>query len=384
MYVNGTNLTKKVWNEYSESRPADTAVRTTYNKSGGITKIQNLWSATSLASLDSNYGHGYNIPHFHRRVRKGELLPHTAWKKFQCNGSSRAQYQAKYSYSDGSCFIDVIHGIASISEGWVLTEAYLESLVPEYLYCAQNAAAKIYSSGFDALTFIAEFKDIPRLFSDVCRKLINLDLPRNWRSMANDWLTARYGIRTLLYDIKNLSEVIQNFNEKCSRSRYSETCGTNSSTSDVSNSTENLGYALRTTTSHDDITISIRGSVTADVYVPPFQFNPIATAWELIPLSFVVDWVLNVGRAISAISFLATNTKYAASAGFRVDVDRYFSVSNTWTDTDHRSGTVYQEATCSASLEVRTPCRIPYTPQFTVRLDSFKIIDLLGLVIQRT
>lgn len=31
------------------------------------------------------------------------------------------------------------------------------------------------------------------------------------------------------------------------------------------------------------------------------KFNPLSTAWELVPLSFVVDWVLNVGDYLSAL-----------------------------------------------------------------------------------
>lgn len=31
------------------------------------------------------------------------------------------------------------------------------------------------------------------------------------------------------------------------------------------------------------------------------KFNPLATAWELVPLSFVVDWVFNVGDLLSAL-----------------------------------------------------------------------------------
>ena len=34
-----------------------------------------------------------------------------------------------------------------------------------------------------------------------------------------------------------------------------------------------------------------------------FSLNPFLTAWELVPLSFVVDWAVNIGNAIAALTF---------------------------------------------------------------------------------
>lgn len=38
-----------------------------------------------------------------------------------------------------------------------------------------------------------------------------------------------------------------------------------------------------------------------DLALHDLKFNPLATAWELVPLSFVVDWVFNVGDLLSAL-----------------------------------------------------------------------------------
>lgn len=54
------------------------------------------------------------------------------------------------------------------------------------------------------------------------------------------------------------------------------------------------------------------------------QTNAFVTAWELIPLSFVVDWVLNVGNAISVFTTPSFQYEEGATVSWRVDTDLVF------------------------------------------------------------
>ena len=54
------------------------------------------------------------------------------------------------------------------------------------------------------------------------------------------------------------------------------------------------------------------------------QTNAFVTAWELIPLSFVVDWVINVGNAISVFTTPAFQHAEGATISWRVDTDLVF------------------------------------------------------------
>jgi hypothetical protein len=184
-----------------------------------------------------------------------------------------------------------------------------------------------------------------------------------------------------MYDIKDIYEAVQKLNTKKQRimkkARGKRTFDvTNEWTVPISSFIEGHHIVI------DHVTWELRGSVVADVEIPDFQFNPFQTAWELIPYSFVLDWFLSVGKSISAASFLTLQSDYQASWGFKVSIERsyrYDSIALENCDADW-----WQEASCIGSYERRTPCSVPLTPHFTLRLNPYKILDLLGMIIQRS
>lgn len=48
------------------------------------------------------------------------------------------------------------------------------------------------------------------------------------------------------------------------------------------------------------------------------QANPVLTAWELVPFSFIVDWFLNVGDYVSSLTVPPGTVQEAAMSSFRV------------------------------------------------------------------
>jgi hypothetical protein len=266
----------------------------------------------------------------------------------------------------------------------------------------QDAAAKIYSSSYDALTALSELLETRQMFVDCAKKLgvlLNerrlrkaLEVFRRLRKkekavflikdlLAGNWMELRYGWRTLLYDVEDINKRINTWNE--SRTRYSEKAGDTSVTTEYSD----LQY---TSVSYDLLLkqvvrkeIGIRGSVTADIDVPKLTFNPVVTAWELTSLSFVVDWVLTVGKSLEALSFLATQSNYTAAAGYSVKVEKTLSTELIRLKSTCVACTIWQESQCTASLVVRQPCAVPITPHQTFRINGAKITDLLSIIVQR-
>lgn len=338
-----------------------------------------LSTTTGLTAVkDERYFVGYNIPQYHRRVKSGALMPQTPWRQVEIFGESEGAYS-----------LDLNDGLTHYSKGnycnftdWIVTEGDVASCVPNVSNdLAQEAAAKAYSGGHDTLTFLAELTDVRHMFVSTAKLLSKLRFPRNWKVYNSQWLSARYGWRTLVYDIKDLNKAITNLGT--TRKRVSERVRSVNVTSSTSAWEHEHSHYWTDITVMDTVDVGLSGSVTADISVPKFQFNPLVTGWELIPFSFVLDWFVSTGKALSALSFIALETAYAASYGYRVSITRTFTQSISRYKSTCYGGYKNQIGSCTGVIECRFPCRVPLVPHYRVRMNALKVFDLLALILQR-
>lgn len=363
--------------------------------------ISNGSSGSYLKSSDKSYMVGWDNPNFHARVRKGELLPQTPWTQFTKYGKTRGHHVHVQPGASGANEFRTDNW--SFSDSWNIQESELAAYVPAtYDKYVTDAAAKIYSNGYDVLTALAELVEVRRMFFQTGKTLVTLLSEPRLQSalfkfarlstkrkasflikdlLAGHYLQYRYGWRTLIFDLMAINDTVDNWNE--SRTRFSESVGSDTASQDVSTSVWSTFAYICDSVLTNRYTVGIRGSVIADIDIPKLQANIFATAWELVPLSFVVDWFVTVGKSINAMSFLVKQSKYTASAGFKVECERSYELKLRTVQGPTLTADIYQLGRCHASYVVRRPCAVPITPHFTLNLDSFKVLDLLSLIGQR-
>lgn len=121
------------------------------------------------------------------------------------------------------------------------------------------------------------------------------------RKLGGRWMEYRYALMPLLYSFKDISEVLE---EKAFRYH-----------SERSSSRINVDYEPGAPSDFEGLLVRSQGSIVVrsltkarydagdlQRLVSVVGLNPFRTAWELIPLSFVVDWFLNVGEAITSLT----------------------------------------------------------------------------------
>lgn len=188
----------------------------------------------------------------------------------------------------------------------------LQSLeVSQGLVTSTRAAAN--SGVYDLLTELAELpetvkyiysviKEILTLFKSTRKEVLKLASKRRWETeaqktaqtataIASLWMQFRYAIMPLVYSANDALELLSIVHNPYHTTRD--------------------GESAKTTISHfgEDVEVDVvhrcfikrrygaRGTTTSDF----LKFDVAATAWELVPLSFVVDWAFNVGDFLSAL-----------------------------------------------------------------------------------
>jgi hypothetical protein len=329
------------------------------------------------------YTSGQLTPNFHKKVKSGALLPYTNFEQMTYDCYSILGSRSR-SDDDGS-FWNAVPGHYINSTPLTIEEftAGISSDAHEYL---QRAAAVISSRGYDALTAIAEFASVARLFQNLLNSFLTLlsNFRRlNLKEISDLWLEGRYGWRTLVYDIISFNDTLENLSS-FNRSRYTERQGGRYSSSDFFenySSGSSSGLHVQTDKLYE-YDVSVRGSITADITVDAFQFNPIVTAWELVPFSFVVDWFISVGTAIQAASFSLRVRGYTAALGYQVKLKR--TIENYLVGTDSGiSGSSQASSVATGIYSLRVPSSVSLRPRLHVKLDYLKGLDLLALIYQR-
>lgn len=209
-----------------------------------------------------------------------------------------------------------------------LVQAELDSLRNELLAEA--------STSYDALTDIAQIRDIPRTLAQIAGDLAKIlgslksrfgrDVLRRAKSISphdllkhpdrllktfgGEWMNYRYGIMPLVYSYRDIMKLMKRGQEVRT---YRQRTITPTNTGQSMPSASSIWKVKDCTGS-----IQLRGEVfqwfsSAEIArLSSVGMNPIVTAWELIPYSFVLDWFIDVGSYIAAATCSNwAQTKYA-------------------------------------------------------------------------
>jgi len=345
---------------------------------------------------------GESIGGYYGKIRRGELLPFTYWSQRE-DAVTHTVGHRKFRDPRNGCYNSYYTILPLVQYP---TDTELNELVGNALAEAANytqtAAARIYGKSFDTITFLAELGKTVDMFNKVVPKVANLAktvyaanvkhartgnikaISEKYlrKQVDRDWLEGRYGWRTTFYDLKNLQDALARLGDK--KKRFLERAG-RSYTWNATNNVANYSWNVLTWDLLDSrkYSVNLHGKVCADVDLPAFMFNPFTSAWELTRLSFVVDWVYNVGQALEAMSLMALATRTEAAACCRVEVTGSLSVVNGRIASPYvvdAAGTFTD--TYSITLSNRRKAKVPFPPQFRLNLSALKVLDLAALIRQ--
>jgi len=352
---------------------------------------------------------GENVPGYHQKLRQGLLLPFTNFVQHSIDGQCVSAVCAITQNGNPATFTEWRASSGSTVPcpelTWLVTETEMKNLAStiDASYFVQAAAARMYSKGWDALTFVAEITQTRRLLVDFTKKVANEIRRANARhtvggslgrisdavsnrkregaeKAADLWLQGRYGWRSLWLDMKDIHQMLTNVDD--GRRRFREVAGTKYENTTVTQTVQNDGNRNFTRLDTVKVEVSVRGTVVADISPPKIVLNPVTTTWEVLRLSFVIDWIINVGQFLEAMTFLALQTDYRAAGGVYLKFTRNTdyqlgSFNNGWAGVYDRGG-----GDSVGSYTIRTPMSVPTTPLVKLRLNAFKVADLASLITQ--
>lgn len=353
---------------------------------------------------------GHPTPNYYLLLKAGALIPPTVWAKTRMEGTCEGVYKK---WRTTPYYLSEIEGFAGYRSWYPDFQSIFGAFFTEAknFSATQKAASNIYGKGFDAGTFAAEalksakmVKSTAQKVTAFAKKYSSPSEVEGWLryigspagkaevakalknptaligTIANAWLQGRFGWRPLVNDLENLNEVIIKFDEY--KKRYSSMSGKQlSDNPSPSVTSTNEGEYTGTTTVSNSATCSMRSLVTADIVPSKYRMNLLSTAWELVPYSFVVDWLYDVGTAIEALSFLALASQYVASSGYRIECTQYSNYqSGSWIA--GWTGDVNQTSIYKATFIHRRPDVVPFLPQTQFKINGLKCVDAIALVYQ--
>jgi len=252
----------------------------------------------------------------------------------------------------------------------------------------QSAAAGLVDE-FDVLTNLAEAPETIRMVNRAAKRVAAFASPRlrgravasrrDPRELSRLWLEGRYGWAPAIGAVQDLHKALQKTSNQfrdLSKTRSMDGGSSQiirSATQDWAAGT--MSFNASVVTSH-----SVRGCVAARIRTQAFSFDPIMTAWELVPYSFVVDWVLSVGDAISTARLIRRATASTASIG----VETSTTVTATCKLINPKPGYTIVSFDENGYAErynySRSPTSILVTPAFKNKpLSNIHAVDLLAL-----
>lgn len=207
---------------------------------------------------------------------------------------------------------------------WFARPLFNEPALPQPDLNRLTAARASMQSGYmDALTFVAEFHKTVELITKFRQRVLTSldDMVLAWskrqkrpfrtysqafESLSAFWLEWRFGWRILMYDYEGIVAAINDLDGSLLRKPFRDRSVQESS------STTRKGYnpfaMSGTLVLRRDLqtTVQFSGGCLGDGRLSAATIDPLVTAWELLPLSLVLDMFWNLGDWLTANSPFAT------------------------------------------------------------------------------
>lgn len=200
------------------------------------------------------------------------------------------------------------------------------------------------------------------------------------RAFASAWLQYRYGWMPVLYSLSDALKALGLSEHHWEEGRAQQ---------DISDTATNYQYeytddADRIFTETLVYTQSIRGWAASELkFQNAFGFDPLRTGYELLTFSFVLDWLIQVGTYLEAISPFAAGTTLGSCYSIKTEAEwniRYSYQGKT-------SGGLYRNRSWDILLTTyklvsyERFARAPSLPGWNPRINLPRIADALALIL---
>lgn len=348
-------------------------------------------------------------PNYRRRILAGEIINNPMYKETVTEKYSGGSLDHQFlQYNSGNP--SLLTGFTNLGkyEGWHYSHPnrYIPAAALDHQALRDKATVdahnKAAQNDTELLAVAGEMKETVASLQSITKRVINIiwalkkwDMKRlakeiTPKELANRYMEARYAIRPLVYDVSGILKALNNTEQNrriTARGGVTETASVSDVVLLINNTYYQVYYRRNT-----EISVTCRAGVLSMVdnlsKLHIWGMDRIYTsAWELIPLSFVVDWFFNVGKLIDAwqpkscMRALASWVVEECTTIQTCSVDHCVAL---WpSDRVHAKYMIYS-AMCYKITEqterVVNPS-LPVLPSLDVKLDTLKLLDL-GIILK--
>lgn len=256
------------------------------------------------------------------------------------------------------------------------------------------AVAEARNAVWDVLTDIAELRETIALFRSSAQTVFGLSTrlaetasriarqtrKRPLKVFAELWLQYRYGWQPVVYSLQNAVETMNRDVPKWKKGRgYQEISDTLIDVEPFSGPS----YAGEWSETLE-FTQKVRGWAAAELmWQDNYRIDPLVTGYEVIPFSFIVDWFVDVGSWLEAISPFASGSTLGSCLSIQTSSKRMM-FEHIW---DTNTTESYGDGDSTGKIReevVEEYIRLPYgtsLPGWNPRINLPRAVDAVALII---
>lgn len=186
-------------------------------------------------------------------------------------------------------------------------------------------------------------------------------------AVASVWMQYRYAISPIIYSLEDIQVTLESYKRLFARYRSRQV-----DTLNLGQGEDPFWDSVTITSTHRClIKRSYSPEHIVDALLQVLKMNPVTTAWELVPLSFVVDWFLNIGDLLSALT--GPNHEYVqsvASYSIKTEMECTFTSPDTGATLSYKADRYTREVIDPSALIGLTAA---------VDMNLFRTLDSLAL-----